>query len=103
MRTQTRRKSAKTRRLVHIDNAEPIRDDKGRRTTNTPVLEESMLETTLQSLTEVSPYTDGERKLIRNRLEQKSTGRISLHLEEMNETEDTQQDIHQPQKMIRMA
>ena len=40
---------------------------------STPILEKSMLETTLQSPTEVSPaYSAGKSKLIRNKFEQKS-------------------------------
>ena len=52
-----------------------------------------MLKTTLQSPTEVSPvYGRGEKRLIRNRTEQKSPGRISLHyfLGKMTETDDRQ-------------
>ena len=71
------------------DTERPVRE-------STPIIEESMLETTLQSPTEATPsYGQGKGKLIRKRTEQKSPGRISLqmYLEKMNGTEDRQQDI----------
>ena len=55
-----------------------------------------MLETTIQSPTEVSPvYVRRKRKLPRNRSEQKSQGQINLqlYLEKMNEPENIQQNI----------
>ena len=64
---------------------------------STPILEESMLETSMTSPTEISPvYGRGKKKLIRERNSQKSPGQTNLqmYLEKPNESEEKQNNTN---------
>ena len=78
---------------ITTDADQPLRE-------STPILEESMLETTLQeTLIEMSPvFGRGKKILIRNRTEQKSPRQNNLQMYLENMTEDRQEEQDRQRK-----